>query len=142
LKNIHQILNEKGRQVWCIGTAATVYDALALMADKNVGALLVTDATGPVGLFSERDYARRVILEGRASRDTLVWEVMTHPILCVTPDQPVEEAMALMTEHRVRHLLVIEGGEVSGMVSIGDLIHSVIAEQKFIIGQLEHYITG
>lgn len=142
MKNIHQILNEKGRQVWCIGTTATVYDALALMADKNVGALLVTDATGPVGLFSERDYARRVILEGRASRDTLVREVMAHPILCVTPDQQVEEAMALMTEHRVRHLPVIEGGEVLGMVSIGDLIKSVIAEQKFIIEQLEHYITG
>ena len=142
MKNIHQILNEKGRQVWCIGSAATIYDALALMADKNVGALLVTDATGPVGLFSERDYARRVILKGRASRDTPVREVMAHPILCVTPDQLVEEAMALMTAHRVRHLPVIKGGEVLGIVSIGDLVKSVIDEQKFIIEQLEHYITG
>ncbi len=142
MKSIRRLLDEKGHQVWCIGPEATVYDALALMADKGVGALLVTDATGPVGLFSERDYARNVILKGRTSRDTPVREIMTRHVLCVAPDQPVEEAMALMTEHRVRHLPVIEQGQVLGMVSIGDLIKSVIAEQKFIIEQLEHYITG
>lgn len=142
MKSVRQILNEKGGQVWCIDPAASVYDALALMADKNVGALLVTDTSGPVGLLSERDCARSVILKGRTSRDTKVQEIMTHKVLCVTPDQPVEEAMALMTEHRVRHLPVIAQGKVLGMVSIGDLIKSVIVEQKFIIEQLEHYISG
>ncbi len=142
MKQIQQLLDEKGTRVWSIGPDATVYEALALMAEKGIGALMVMDGTRPVGLFSERDYARNVILKGRASRDTPVREIMSSPVLCVTPQQPLEEAMALMTEHRVRHLPVIREGQVLGMVSIGDLIKSIISEQKFIIEQLEHYITS
>ncbi len=142
MKKIQQLLDEKGTRVWSIGPDATVYEALALMAEKGIGALMVIDGTHPVGLFSERDYARNVILKGRASRETPVREIMSNPILCVTPQQPLEEAMALMTEHRVRHLPVIHDDQVLGMVSIGDLIKSIISEQKFIIEQLEHYITS
>lgn len=142
MKKIQQLLDEKGTRVWSIGPDATVYEALALMAEKGIGALMVIDGTHPVGLFSERDYARNVILKGRASRETPVREIMSAPVLCVTPDQPLEEAMALMTEHRVRHLPVIHDDQVLGMVSIGDLIKSIISEQKFIIEQLEHYITS
>ena len=142
MKKIQQLLDEKGTQVWSIGPDATVLEALTLMADKGVGALLVIGDAGPVGLFSERDYARNVILKGRTSRDTPVRDVMSSHVLVVTPDQPVEEAMALMTERRVRHLPVIDDGQVLGMVSIGDLIKSIISEQKFIIEQLEHYISS
>lgn len=142
MKKINQLLEEKGTRVWSIGPDATVYEALALMAEKGIGALMVMDDTHPVGLFSERDYARNVILKGRASRDTPVRDIMSAPVLCVTPDQPLEEAMALMTEHRVRHLPVIRENQVLGMVSIGDLIKSIISEQKFIIEQLEHYISS
>jgi CBS domain-containing protein len=142
MKKIQQLLEEKGSRVWSIGPDATVYEALALMAEKGIGALMVMDGTRPMGLFSERDYARNVILKGRSSRQTPVREIMSTPVLCVTPDQPLEEAMALMTEHRVRHLPVIRDGNLMGMVSIGDLIKSIISEQKFIIEQLEHYITS
>lgn len=142
MKKIQQLLDEKGTRVWSIGPDATVYEALALMAEKGIGALMVIDGTHPVGLFSERDYARNVILKGRASRETPVRDIMSNPILCVTPEQPLEEAMALMTEHRVRHLPVIHDDQVLGMVSIGDLIKSIISEQKFIIEQLKHYITS
>lgn len=142
MKKIQQLLDEKGTRVWSIGPDATVYEALALMAEKGIGALMVIGDGRPVGLFSERDYARNVILKGRASRDTPVRDIMSSPILCVTPDQPLEEAMALMTEHRVRHLPVIREDQVLGMVSIGDLIKSIISEQKFIIEQLEHYISS
>jgi CBS domain-containing protein len=142
MKTIQNLLDEKGTLVWSIGPESTVYEALALMAEKGVGALVVRDDARPLGLFSERDYARNVILKGRASHDTPVREIMSSPVLCVTPEQPLEEAMALMTEHRVRHLPVIRGDEVLGMVSIGDLIKSIISEHKFIIEQLEHYISS
>lgn len=142
MKKIQHLLDEKGSGVLSIGPDATVYDALAMMAEKGIGALLVMEDGNPVGVFSERDYARNVILKGRSSRDTPVREIMSSPILCVTPDQPVEEAMALMTEHRVRHLPVVrDDGEVLGIVSIGDLIKSIISGYKFIIDQLEHYIS-
>jgi CBS domain-containing protein len=142
MKKILDLLEEKGSHVWSVGPNMTVYDALALMAAKGVGALLVIDDTGPVGLFSERDYARNVVLKGRSSRDTPVRDIMTSRVLYVTPDQPVEEAMALMTERRVRHLPVIDDGQVRGLVSIGDLIKAIISEQQFIIAQLEHYIAS
>jgi CBS domain-containing protein len=142
MKNVRQLLEEKGTRVWSIGPDATVYEALALMAEKGVGALMVMDDTHPVGLLSERDYARNVILKGRTSHDTPVRDIMSAPVLCVTPEQPLEEAMALMTEHRVRHLPVIRDEQLLGMVSIGDLIKSIISEQKFIIEQLEHYISS
>jgi CBS domain-containing protein len=142
MKKIQHLLDEKGTRVWSIGPEATVYEALALMAEKGIGALMVMDGDSPVGLFSERDYARNVILKGRTSQQTPVREVMSSPVLCVTPDQSLDEAMALMTERRVRHLPVIGDDEVVGMVSIGDLIKSIISEQKFIIEQLEHYISS
>jgi CBS domain-containing protein len=142
MKRIRHLLEEKGTQVWTVDPDASVYEALALMADKGIGALLVSDASGPVGLFSERDYARNVVLKGRTSRDTPVREIMTSPILCITPNQPLEDAMALMTEHRVRHLPVLDEGRILGLVSIGDLVKSIISEQQFIIEQLEHYIAG
>jgi CBS domain-containing protein len=142
MKKILDLIEEKGSQVWSIGPDVSVYDALALIAEKGIGALLVIDDTGPVGLFSERDYARNVVLKGRSSRDTPVRDIMTSRVLYVTPDQPVEEAMALVTERRVRHLPVIDDGQVRGLVSIGDLVKAIIAEQQFIIAQLEHYIAS
>jgi CBS domain-containing protein len=142
MNTIQQLLDEKGTQVWSIHPEASVFDALALMAEKGVGALLVIDDTGAVGLISERDYARNVALKGKTSRDTKVANIMTSHVICVTPDQPIEEAMALMTEKRVRHLPVLDGGQVLGMVSIGDLVKSIIADQRYVIEQLEHYISS
>ena len=142
MKTIQQLLDEKGSQVWSIGPDAGVLDALTLMAEKNIGALLVIADTGPVGLVSERDFSRRLDLIGRGAGDTQVHEIMTRQVVCISPDQPVEEAMALMTEKRVRHLPVLDDGQVLGLVSIGDLVHAVIAEQRFIIEQLEHYINA
>jgi CBS domain-containing protein len=112
------------------------------MADKNVGALVVRDGERIVGLFTERDYARKIVLMARTSKETPVREVMTSPVIYVRPEQTNEECMALMTEKRVRHLPVISVGELVGLVSIGDLVKNIISEQKFIIAQLEHYITG
>ncbi|NEV61155.1 CBS domain-containing protein [Thiorhodococcus minor] len=142
MKKIQELLEGKGASVWSIGPDATVFDALTLMAEHRIGALLVVDDNGPVGLISERDYAREGILRGRASRDTPVRDIMTHRVVCATPEQSLEDAMILMTEKRVRHLPVIEDGQVLGLVSIGDLVKSIISEQKFIIEQLEHYINS
>lgn len=142
MKKVQQLLDEKGTQVWAIGPDAGVADALALMSEKNIGALLVINDSGPVGLVSERDYARNVALAGKSTETTKVHEIMTHQVVCVTPDQSVEEAMALMTERRVRHLPVLDDGQVLGMISIGDLVKSIISEQQFLIDQLVHYING
>jgi len=142
VKKIRELLEDKGTQVWSIAPQASVYDALALMADKNIGALLVMDQGRTVGILSERDYTRNVILRGRKSKDTQVSEIMTSRPVCVSPDQTVEEGMALMTDKRVRHLPVIEDERVLGLVSIGDLVKSIISEQQFIIQQLEHYINS
>lgn len=142
MKKIRELLEDKGTQVWSIAPQASVYDALALMADKNIGALLVMDQGRTVGILSERDYTRNVILRGRKSKDTQVSEIMTSRPVCVSPDQTVEEGMALMTDKRVRHLPVIEDERVLGLVSIGDLVKSIISEQQFIIQQLEHYINS
>ncbi|MBK1724988.1 CBS domain-containing protein [Thiocystis violacea] len=141
MKKIQELLDQKGDRVWSIGPDATVYEALTLMAEHRIGALLVTDSTGLIGLISERDYAREGILRGRSSKETAVRDIMTHRVVCATPEQSLEEAMILMTEKRVRHLPVIDGGQVLGLVSIGDLVKSIISEQKFIIEQLEHYIS-
>ncbi len=142
MKTIKQLLEEKGAAVWSIRPDASVYDALALMAEKTIGALLVMDGDKMVGLVSERDYARNVVLKGRSSKETRVSEIMSARVICVEPEQTVEEGMALMTEKRVRHLPVIEGGSVLGLVSIGDLVKAIISEQQFIIEQLEHYISS
>lgn len=142
MKTVRDILQVKGADVWRIPFEATVLDALRLMAEKQVGALVVVDGTKPVGVISERDYARKVILHGRASPTTLVKEIMTSPVVYTHPDQPIEECMAIMTDKRIRHLPVMDEGKLAGIISIGDLVKTIIAEQKFTIEQLERYIMG
>jgi CBS domain-containing protein len=142
MAKVKDILATKGNEVCSIDPDASVYDAMKRMAEKGIGALLVMEGTKVVGVISERDYARKVILQGRASRSTRVREIMTSHVLYAEPDQNIEECMALMTEKRVRHLPVMESGQVIGVISIGDLVKSIITEQKFIIEQLERYISG
>lgn len=142
MKTIRELLDEKGRQVWSIASTMSVYDALALMAEKNIGAVTVTDDDRLVGIFSERDFTRDVVLQGRAAKETRVSEVMTSRPVCVAPEQTVEECLALMTDKRVRHLPVVEQDSVIGLVSIGDAVKAVISEQQFTIEQLEQYISG
>ena len=140
MKTVREILQAKPNKLLSIAPAATVLDALKLMADKEVGALVVLEGERLAGIFSERDYARKVILQGKASKDTLVSEIMTHKVVCVRPDQSVEDCMALMTDKRVRHLPILEDKRVIGVISIGDVVKEVISEQRFVIEQLEHYI--
>ena len=142
MKRVKDILEVKGDDVWSIEPSASVYDAMKLMADKEVGALMVIEGTELVGIISERDYARKVILEGRSSRTTQVREIMTSRVVYAEPEQNIEECMVVMTERRVRHLPVIDGGRLIGVISMGDLVKSIITEQKFIIEQLERYISG
>jgi CBS domain-containing protein len=139
---VRQLINRKGDQVWSIRPSATVFEALELMAEKRIGALLVMQGTLLAGIFSERDYARKVILQGKSSRDTRVSEVMTSNVVGIRPDQTMTDCMALMTDKRVRHLPVLDEDKVVGMISIGDVVKEIISEQEFIIGQLENYITG
>jgi CBS domain-containing protein len=142
MKKVRDILEHKGRNVWSIGPEASVFDALKLMAEKDIGALVVLDGGNLVGIISERDYARKIVLLGRASPTTQVKEIMTTDVVCVDPERNVDECMALVTEKRVRHLPVLENGKLIGLISIGDLVKSIITEQQFIIEQLERYITG
>lgn len=142
MKTIRDLLHEKGDEVRTIGPAASVHEALQEMAKHHIGSLVVVDGGRPIGLISERDYAFKVGLKERSSRDTQVQDVMTRRVAFVAPSQTVEECMALMTEKRVRHLPVIEADELIGLVSIGDLVKAIISEQQFIIAQLEHYIAG
>ncbi|MGH7404263.1 MAG: CBS domain-containing protein [Candidatus Methylomirabilales bacterium] len=142
MKTVRRVLEVKGRQAWSIQPDASVYDALTLMADKGVGALLVLDRGKLVGIISERDYARKVILKGKSSLETPVRDIMTPKVICVRPEQTIEECMALMTDKHIRHLPVVVGDEVVGVISIGDLVKAVIAEKDFMIKQLEDYITG
>lgn len=142
MDTIEDLLRSKGRRVWSIAPDASVYDALALMAEKDIGALMVMEGARPLGMFSERDYARNVILKGRYSKDTTVKTVMTTRVIGVRPDQKLEECMAVMTERRVRHLPVMRGNELVGIVSMGDLVKAVTDGQRFMIDQLVHYITG
>jgi CBS domain-containing protein len=139
---IWQLLNKQGGKVYSIHPDATVFDAVAKMADNDIGSLIVMDGDALVGIITERHYARNVILKGRTSPATLVREIMERQVITVRPEQTVEECMALMTDKRVRHLPVIEGGRIAGIVSIGDLVKSVIDDQKFVIDQLHHYISG
>jgi len=136
-----QVLSSKGSQVWSISPEATVFAGLTLMAAKNIGALLIVEGDRPVGIMSERDYARKVILEGRSSRDTLIRTVMTTRLVSARPTDSVEQGMALMTRERVRHLPVVDGERVLGLVSIGDLVKATIDHQQFTIDQLERYIA-
>lgn len=142
MRTVKEILNHKGKAYWHVKPDSMVYDALKLMADREVGALLVIDKGRLVGILSERDYARKVILKGKSSLETPVEEIMSEHVLFVRPEQTIEECMALMTEHRFRHLPVMVEDEVVGVVSIGDLVKVSLEEKDFIIKQLENYITG
>ena len=142
MKTVKQILDEKGKATWSVAPGSLVYDALKLMADKGIGALLVLEHEKLVGIISERDYARKVILKGKSSLDTPVKDIMTQDVIRVRPEQTVEECMALVTEKRVRHLPVLLDDRVLGVISIGDLVKAVIDEKDFMIKQLETYITG
>ena len=140
MMNVRQLLDRKGRELFSITPNAAVLDAIRMMAERHVGALLVLQGDELSGIVSERDYARKVILLGRSSADTPVRDIMSTPVLTVPPEATVEKCMQLMTEHRVRHLPVVEGRRVVGMVSIGDLVKAVIADQQQQIEQLESYI--
>ena len=142
MTTVRHILDQKGHQVWSVHPGDTVYEAIKKMADKDVGALVVLDAGRIVGIITERDYARNVFLKGRASPQTLVGEIMGRDVVCVEPDKAIEECMAIMTANRVRHLPVVSDGEILGIVSIGDLVKSIISDREFVIEQLEHYISG
>jgi len=142
MKTVHDLLRQKGRNVWSVTPDTTVYDALRLMAEKEIGAVLVLEGDQLVGVLSERDYARQVVLKGKTSKETPVHEIMTARVVYVRPDQTVEGCMALMTDKHVRHLPVIEGGKLVGLLSIGDVVKTVISEKQFLIEQLENYITN
>ena len=140
MKRLCDLLNDKGRDIWSLTPDTTVYEAIDQMAQRGVGALLVMEGERLVGIVSERDYARKVILRGCSSSDTPVRDIMSSPVLTVSPDTSVQQCMQLVTDQRVRHLPVVEAGRVIGMVSIGDLVKAVIAEQQQQIEQLESYI--
>jgi CBS domain-containing protein len=139
---LSQLLNDKGRTVFSISPQAPVIDAVRIMANSHVGALLVMRGDTLIGIISERDYARKVVLMGRSSSDTPVHDIMSTPVISVSPDTSVHDAMQIMTHHRVRHLPVMTGNQVQGVVSIGDLVKSVIEEQRHHIAELETYIHG
>lgn len=140
MKTVSQLLQAKNGKVWSVTPESSVFDALKLMAEKNVGALLVMSDRKLQGVLSERDYARKVILLGKSSHDLAVSEIMSDKVVCVGPQQTVDECMALMSGKRIRHLPVLEDGKVIGVLSIGDLVKEVIAEQQLTIQQLESYI--
>jgi CBS domain-containing protein len=143
MKSAAQVLKSKPRQgVETVAPSTSVFDAVKLMADKNIGALLVLEEQKIVGIVTERDYARKIVLMGRSSKETPVRDIMSSPVMYVRPDQTNEECMALMTDNRMRHLPVVDQGRLLGLISIGDLVKDIISEQKFIIERLEHYITG
>jgi CBS domain-containing protein len=141
-RNVKELVEHKGTAVWSVRPDVTVFQTLELMAEKEIGAVLVFEGERLVGMFSERDYARQVILKGKASKDTPVRDVMTARVTYVRPEQTVEDCMALMTDKHVRHLPVLDQGRVIGVISIGDVVKAVISEKQFIIEQLENYITS
>ena len=142
MHTVKELLREKGSQVWTITPQATVYEALELMATKNIGALVILEEGNVAGMFTERDYARKVVLKGRSSKTTTVGELMITDVLYVAPDDTIENCMALMTDKRLRHLPVMENGALVGLVSIGDIVKVIISDREFTIRELEHYITG
>jgi len=140
--SVEQVLNAKPGNVWSISPDESVYEAIREMAEKQVGALVVMSDGKLVGIISERDYARKIILMRRSSKDTLVKEIMTSPVVCVAPAQTLDECMALMTEHCIRHLPVVSGEQIIGVLSIGDAVKWIISAQEQTIRHLEHYTTG
>jgi CBS domain-containing protein len=143
MKYVRDVLQKKGYDIWSVAPDTPVYKALQLMSEKNCGAVLVLDQETLVGILSERDYARKVILKGKSSKNTPVEEIMSQRVVCIQPDNTIDECMALMTDKRVRHLPVLKGEEaLVGLISIGDVVKEVISEQEFIINQLESYIKG
>jgi CBS domain-containing protein len=142
MHTVKELLREKGNQVWTIAPQATVYEALELLASKNIGSLVAVEHGNVAGVFTERDHARKVILKGRSSKTTTVRELMTTDVLYVSPDDTIENCMALMTNKRLRHLPVMENGKLAGVVSIGDIVKVIISEREFTIRELERYITG
>ena len=142
MNKVSDLLMNKGKDVWSIGPDVFVFDAIKLMAEKGIGALVVMDDSKVIGIISERDYARKVILMGLSSRETQVKEIMTTRVVYANPEKSVEECMALMTDKHIRHLPIMEGEQLVGVISIGDLVKSIIAEQQFTIEQLEKYISG
>jgi CBS domain-containing protein len=141
MTRVSDLLKHKGRDIWFLPPDATVYEAIDQMAQKSVGALLVMEGERLVGIVSERDYARKVILKGKASQETEVREIMSRPVICVRPEFTIEETMALMTEKRVRHLPVVVDDKVMGVISIGDVVRGIIDDKEFYIQQLTNYIT-
>lgn len=139
---VRHILNTKGRDVWWVPLEASVYDAVALMAEKGIGALPVMSEGTLAGIVSERDYARKVILQGRSSKDTLIRDIMSSPVITIGLDHTVDECMRIVTERHIRHLPVVDGQRVVGIVSIGDLVRSIISTQAATIDQLHGYIAG
>jgi CBS domain-containing protein len=142
LTPISTLLHQKGSALWHISPEATVFDAIKIMAERNIGALPVLSRDALVGIFTERDYTRKIALMGKTSKDTRVREVLSENVVCVQPGDSVEDCMRLMTEHRIRHLPVVEAGKVLGIVSIGDLVNWIISTQKSAIEQMEQYIAG
>ncbi len=142
MKTVQQMLHAKGFDVWSTSPDTSVYDALKLMAENNVGALLVMNEKKLIGIFSERDYARKMILKGKHSKDTAVREVMTENPICIGPDKSIEECMTIMTDSHIRHLPVVERENLVGVISIGDVVKAIISEQQGTIADLESYITG
>jgi CBS domain-containing protein len=142
MKTVQSIIDTKGSEVWSVDADVSVFEALEFMADKNIGAVVVTHADGLIGIMSERDYARKIILMSRSSKETRVSEIMTPDPTCVSPADTVASCMELMTENRFRHLPVVDEGGLVGLISIGDVVRAVIGEQQFLIDQLESYITG
>ena len=143
MHTIGQLLESKGKDIWSIAPHATVFEALEIMAEKNVGVLLVIDDGEVVGIFSERDYARKVILKGKSSKDTSVGDLMTKEVLYVNPQNTLQECMALMTTKHIRHMPVfVENNQLIGVVTLGDVVKHIISDQEFTIRELEKYITG
>ena len=142
MRRVKEILAHKGGNIWSIGPDATVYDAIHLLAEKEIGALLVLDGDALIGVISERDYARNIILKDKSSRDTHVRDIMTKDVITVGPEEGIDKCMGFMTNQRIRHIPVINDGKLIGVLSIGDLVRAVIAEQQSTIVDLEKYISG
>lgn len=139
---VRQVMREKGEDVWSVSPDATVFEAIQVMAEKGVGALLVMEWSRLVGIISERDYTRKIVLKDRSSRATKVRDIMTQKVIHVTPDTSIDECMILMSDNRIRHLPVLDGDRVVGVMSVKDVLHNIISEKQSLIQQLESYITG